>query len=222
MLAHHWLMAHDLERALPAAIEAGRAAAVGLAFAEARTYLERALELWPKVDPRALPAGIDRREIVEEAAEASVQAGDARRSIDLVRSAIAETDAVAEPMRAGSLYHRLSWYANESGDWQAGVTALERAAELMPMDPPTRERARVLADLAHSLMIRGRFGESMALAEAALAVARTVHAPVAEARALNALGLDLASRSPTSNAPCRCCARATRVPWRSPIRSPSS
>ena len=60
------------------------------------------------------------------------------------------------------------------------------------MDPPTRERARVLADLAHSLMIRGRFGESMALAEAALAVARTVHAPVAEARALNALGLDLA------------------------------
>jgi len=195
VLAHHWLMAHDLERALPAAIEAGRAAAVGLAFAEARTYLERALELWPKVDSRALPPGIDRREIVEEAAEASVQAGDARRSIDLVRSAIAETDAIAEPMRAGSLYHRLSWYANEAGDWQAGVTALERAAELMPMDPPTRERARVLADLAHSLMIRGRFGESMALAEAALAVARTVHAPVAEARALNALGLDLASRS---------------------------
>jgi DNA-binding CsgD family transcriptional regulator/tetratricopeptide (TPR) repeat protein len=98
-------------------------------------------------------------------------------------------------MRAGSLYHRLSWYANEAGDWQSGVTALERAAELMPIDPPTRERARILADLSHSLMIRGRFGESMALAEAALAVARTVHAPIAEVRALNALGLDFASRS---------------------------
>jgi DNA-binding CsgD family transcriptional regulator/tetratricopeptide (TPR) repeat protein len=195
VLAHHWLMARDLERALNAAIAAGRAAAVGLGFAEARIYLERAIELWPKVAPRALPAGIDRREIVEEAAEASVQAGDARRSIDLVRSALAETDAVAEPMRAGSLYHRLSWYANEAGDWQSGVTALERAAELMPIDPPTRERARILADLSHSLMIRGRFGESMALAEAALAVARTVHAPIAEVRALNALGLDFASRS---------------------------
>jgi DNA-binding CsgD family transcriptional regulator len=195
LLAHHWLMAHDLERALPAAIEAGRAAAAGLAFSEARLYLERALELWPKVAPEALPSDVDRRTIIEEAAEAAVQAGDARRSIDLVRSALAETDAVAEPMRAGRLYHRLAWYANEAGDWQAGVIALERAAELLPIDPPTRERARVLADLAHSLMSRGRYAESMALAEAALAVSRTVHAPIAEARALNALGLDLASRS---------------------------
>ena len=195
LLAHHWLMAHDLERALPAAIDAGRAAAAGLAFAEARSYLERALELWPKVAAEALPPGIDRRTIVEEAAEAAVQSGDARRSIDLVRSALAETDATAEPMRAGVLYHRLAWYANESGDWEAGVIALERAAELLPIDPPSRERARVIADLAQSLMTRGRFGESMALAEAALAVSRAVHAPIAEARAMNALGLDLASRS---------------------------
>jgi DNA-binding CsgD family transcriptional regulator/tetratricopeptide (TPR) repeat protein len=194
-LAHHWLMAHDLERALPAAVDAGRAAAAGLAFAESRSYLERALELWPKVAPEALPPAIDRRTIVEEAAEAAVQAGDARRSIDLVRSALAETDAASEPMRAGVLHHRLAWYANESGDWEAGVTALERAAEIIPIDPPSRERARVLADLAHSLMTRGRFGESMAMAEAAIAVSRAVHAPVAEARAMNALGLDLASRS---------------------------
>jgi DNA-binding CsgD family transcriptional regulator/tetratricopeptide (TPR) repeat protein len=195
LVAHHWLMAHDLARALRAAIEAGRAAAAGLAFAEARMYLERALELWPKVGPESLPPDVDRRTIVEEAAEAAVQAGDARRSIDLVRSALAETDAAAEPMRAGILHHRLAWYANEAGDWQAGVVALERAAELLPIDPPTRARARVLADLAHSLMIRGRFGESMALAEAALAVSRAADAPLAEARALNALGLSLASRS---------------------------
>ena len=195
LVAHHWLMAHDLARALRAAIEAGRAAAAGLAFAQARVYLERALELWPKVGPDSLPPDVDRRTIVEEAAEAAVQAGDARRSIDLVRSALAETDAAAEPMRAGLLHHRLAWYANEAGDWQAGVVALERAAELLPIDPPTRARARVLADLAHSLMIRGRFGESMALAEAALAVSRAAHTPLAEARALNALGLSLASRS---------------------------
>jgi DNA-binding CsgD family transcriptional regulator/tetratricopeptide (TPR) repeat protein len=195
LLAHHWLMAHDLERALPAAIDAGRAAAAGLAFGEARLYLERAMELWPKVRPEARPTGVDRRDIVEEAAEAAVQSGDAARSIDLIRSVLAETDVTAEPQRAGVLFHRLAWYANESGDWQAGVIALERAAELLPIDPPTRERARVLADLAHSLMVRGRFGESMAMAEAALAVARAVHAPIAEARALNALGLDLASRS---------------------------
>jgi DNA-binding CsgD family transcriptional regulator/tetratricopeptide (TPR) repeat protein len=44
-------------------------------------------------------------------------------------------------------------------------------------------------------MIRGRYSESMALAEAALAVSRAAHTPLAEARALNALGLSLASRS---------------------------
>ena len=47
---------------------------------------------------------------------------------------------------------------------------MERAVALIPIDPPTHERATVVADLAHSLMIRSRFGESMALAEAALAI----------------------------------------------------
>ena len=193
LLAHHWLMAHDLERALPAALEAGRSAAAGFAFAEAQAYLERALELWPKVP--ALSSEIDRTVILEEAAEAAAQAGDPRRSIDLVRSALADASTIASPMRAGVLQHRLAWYFNESGDWQAGVVALERAVELIPIDPPTPERARVLSDLAHSLMGRGRYGESLALAEAALAISRAVGAEVAEARALNALGVDLACRS---------------------------
>jgi len=195
LLAHHWLMAHDLERALPSALEAGRAAAASFAFADARAYLDRALELWPKVDPRALPDGIAWTTVLEETAEASAQAGDARRSIDLIRTALDQIDPVEDPRRAGVLQHRLAWYLNESGDWQSGVVALERAADLIPIDPPTRERARVVADLAHSLMVRGRYGDSLALAEAALAISRAVGAPVAEARALNALGLDLASRS---------------------------
>ena len=194
-LAHHWLMAHDLERALPAALEAARTAAEGYAFSEAQALLERALELWPKVRSEALPPGIDRTTVLEEAAEAAAQAGDPRRSIGLVRTALNETDVVAAPMRAGVLHHRLAWYLNEAGDWQAGSLAMERAVELVPIDPPTSERARVLSDLAHSLMVGGRFSDSLALAEAALAISRAVGARMAEARALNALGLDLACRS---------------------------
>lgn len=194
-VAHHWLMAHDLERALPAALSAARAAAAGFAFAEAQSLLERALELWPKVGRDALPEGLDRIAIIEEAAEAAAQAGDARRSIDLVRSALAELDPRADPTRSGVLQHRLAWYLNEAGDWQAGVAAMERAVELIPIDPPTPERARVLADLAHSLMVRGRYGESLALGEAALAISRGVNARVAAARARNVIGLDLACRS---------------------------
>ena len=194
-LAHHWLLAHDLERALPATLGAGRAAAAAFAYPEAQAFLERSLELWAKVAPELLPAGIDRTVILEEAAEAAALAGDPRRSIDLVRSALAQTDPVREPMRAGVLQHRLAWYLNESGDWQSGVIAMERAVALIPIDPPTHERARVVADLAHSLMVRSRFRESMALAEAALAISRTVGATLAETRALTALGLDLACRS---------------------------
>jgi DNA-binding CsgD family transcriptional regulator len=194
-VAHHWLLAHDLERALHSALAAARSAAAGFAFAEAQAFLERALELWPKVAAEAVPEGVDRIMILEEAAEAAAQAGDARRSIDLVRSALAELEPRSDPMRSGVLQHRLAWYLNESGDWQAGVAAFERAAQLIPIDPPTAERARVLADLAHSLMVRSRFGDSLALAEAALAISRAVGARSAEARALNVIGLDLACRS---------------------------
>ncbi len=194
-IAHHWLRAHDLERALPAALDAARAAMAAAAFAEAQAFLERALELWPNVPGSALPEGVDRIGILELAAEAAAQAGDAQRSIDLVRAALGELRPAEDPMRAGILQHRLAWYLNESGDWQAGVSALERAAALIPIDPPTPERARVLADLAHSLMVRSRFGYSLALGEAALATSRAVGTRVAEARALNAIGLDLACRS---------------------------
>jgi DNA-binding CsgD family transcriptional regulator/tetratricopeptide (TPR) repeat protein len=194
-LAHHWHLAHDPDRALPSSLRAARAAAAGFAFSEAQTLLERALELWPKVAPERLPRDVDRTVILEEAAEAAAQAGDPRRSIDFVRSALAETDAMADSRRAGVLHHRLAWYLNESGDWQAGVASLERAVELIPIDPPTPERARVLSDLAHSLMIRSRFTDSRALAEAALAISRATGARVAEARALVTLGLDLACRS---------------------------
>jgi len=194
-LAHHWSRAHDLERALPATLRAARAAAAAFAYPEAQAFLERSLELWPKVDSSTLPSGMDRSTLLEEAAEAAAQSGDARRSIDLVQSALSEVDAKRNPARCGVLHHKLAWYLNESGDWQSGAAAMERAATLIPIDPPTPERAEVLSDLAHSLMVRSRFSESMALAEAALAISRAVGARSAEARAMNALGLDLACRS---------------------------
>ncbi|MGH2427552.1 MAG: helix-turn-helix transcriptional regulator [Candidatus Limnocylindria bacterium] len=194
-LAQHWYLAYDLERALPAALDAGRAATAAYAFAEAEAFLERALGLWLKVRDEALPPDMDRVDLLEMAAEAAAQAGHGRRAISLVQAALAETDAAAQPARAGVLHHRLNWYLNESGDWEGGVVALERAVELIPIDPPAPERARVVSDLAHSLMVRGRYTESLAVAEAALAISRAVQGRIAEARALNVIGLDIAGRS---------------------------
>ncbi|MGI8998145.1 MAG: ATP-binding protein, partial [Candidatus Limnocylindria bacterium] len=83
-LAHHWLRAHDLERALPATLGAARAAAEAFAYPESQAFLERALELWAKVAPEALPSGIDRTVILEAAAEPVAQAGDPPQSIALL------------------------------------------------------------------------------------------------------------------------------------------
>jgi DNA-binding CsgD family transcriptional regulator len=194
-LAGHWMLAHDLPRALVAAVRAAEAAAAGSAFAEAEALLERALGLWGKVAPADLPDELDRVRLLETAAEAAAQSGESRRAIDLAVAALEEVDAAAEPSRAGVINHRLATYYSEAGDWEAGARALERAIGLIPIDPPSPERARVVADLAHSYMLRNRFGESLALAEAALAISRSVGAEIAEARALNAMGLDFACRS---------------------------
>ena len=51
-LAWHWYAAHDLERALPAAVAAGLAAERAYAFAEAQRQFERALELWDRTGGR--------------------------------------------------------------------------------------------------------------------------------------------------------------------------
>jgi DNA-binding NarL/FixJ family response regulator len=194
-LAQHWMLAHDLPRALTSAVRAAAASAAGSAFSEAQTFLERALALWSKVAPADLPPGVERVRLLETAAEAAAQAGDSRRAIDLALAALDEVDAATDPSAAGVLNHRLSTFYNEAGDWEAGAAALERAVALIPIDPPTPARARVVADLAHSLMVRSRFTESLALAEAALATSRAVGAAIAEARALNAMGLDFACRS---------------------------
>ena len=51
-LAYHWVKAHDLVRALPAAIQAGLQSQAAYAFADAYQHFETALELWDQVaDP---------------------------------------------------------------------------------------------------------------------------------------------------------------------------
>ena len=62
--------------------------------------------------------------------------------------------------------------------------------DLIPVDPPSEARARVVAGLAQILMLGGRFSESRPLAEEALVLARAVGARDTEGHALNTLGVD--------------------------------
>ncbi|MGZ4221409.1 MAG: ATP-binding protein, partial [Solirubrobacteraceae bacterium] len=75
MLAYHWLAAHDLPRALPASVRAGRAAAAAFAPAAAQRHYELALELWLQVPDAEQRAGIDHAQLLEAAASSAARAG---------------------------------------------------------------------------------------------------------------------------------------------------
>ncbi|HEX3214003.1 MAG TPA: hypothetical protein VH016_15635, partial [Actinomycetota bacterium] len=192
-LANHWDAAGDVERALPAAVEAGDQAERAYAFAEAQRQFERALELWDRTggDERTQRRhGMDKAELLARAGEAAANSGAAERAVALVRSALAELDPAAEPLRAAQLTERLAFHLRIAGR-PGAFEAYQEAVRLVPPGP-TVARARVLAGLGQALMLRARFAEAIATCEEAIEVARAAGDPVVEAHALNSLGTALA------------------------------
>jgi DNA-binding CsgD family transcriptional regulator/tetratricopeptide (TPR) repeat protein len=188
-LAWHWYAAHDLGRALPAAVEAGMAAERAYAYAEAQRQFERALELWERADPAPLDtvAGLDKAALLARAGEAAANAGATDRAVALFRGALAQVDAAADPLLAGQLTERLAFHLRVAGR-PGAFEAYQEAVRLVPPTPPTPARARVLAGLGQALMLRARFAEAKATCEEAIEVARAAGALAVEVHALNTLG----------------------------------
>jgi DNA-binding CsgD family transcriptional regulator/tetratricopeptide (TPR) repeat protein len=199
-LAYHWYEAGDVERALPAAVAAARAAERVYGFAEAQRQYERALELWDRAsDPAAAllrgpnpeVVDTDRLGLFERAAEAANLAGDHHQAITLMEAAIREPTE-PDPIRCALLRERLGAYLWSAGDSQAALAAYDEAARLVPADARTAERARVVGAQAQALMLAGHYRESQARAQEALAVAREAGARALEGSILGTLGFDLA------------------------------
>jgi predicted ATPase/DNA-binding CsgD family transcriptional regulator len=199
-LARHWYAAHDLPRALATAAEAGRSAERRSGFAEARTHFERALELWDRVPDAQARVGLTRIALIRRAAEAANLAGDHGRAAALVRTAIELVDPAADAATAGIVRERLGRYLWASGDSEAALSAYEEAVRIVPADPPSAARARVLAARGQGLMLLSRHEESRACCEEAIAIARAVGARAEEGHALNTLGADLAYLGDTPSA----------------------
>ena len=188
-LAHHWYAAHDLPRALAASVAAGRVAERRSGFAEARAHYERALELWDRVADAEARAGPRSR-----GADAAGRRGReprrrprARGGADPRRAARRSADATA----AGLLWERLGRFLWAAGDSLTALEAYEEAVRLVPAEPPSAARARVLAARGQGLMLLSRHQESRACCEEAIAIARAVGARAEEGHALNTLGCDL-------------------------------
>jgi DNA-binding CsgD family transcriptional regulator/tetratricopeptide (TPR) repeat protein len=177
-LAHHAFESGDAPRALDSAVRAGVEAERLHAPAEALEQFERALSLW---DRAGTTPELDRAEVAARAAAAAEAHGSADRAVALVEQAIG---LVVDPVRAGLLHERRAWYLDRAGLFEASHDAYETAIGLVPPDPPSAERARVLASSAYKLARMWRVPEARERASEALAVARTAGAAAEEATAL--------------------------------------
>jgi DNA-binding CsgD family transcriptional regulator/tetratricopeptide (TPR) repeat protein len=190
-LAPHWAAAGRSTEALAASVGAAREAEAVFGLAEALAHLERALRLWDAVPDAAELVQVDLAGLCFSAAEAAWNTGAAPRAVELAQRAI-ELVGDGDPLRAALLHEGLGRYLHDSGRGDAAAAAVERAVELAPVQPPSPERAQVLAILGNLLMVAWRFDESVATCEQALTLARTVGAHQAEVLALRALGAGLA------------------------------
>jgi DNA-binding CsgD family transcriptional regulator/tetratricopeptide (TPR) repeat protein len=186
--AYHWYAAMDPGWALISAWQAAADSGKALAYAEQLRMLSRVLELWDRVPDAADRVGADHVAVLEAAVRAAELAGDYDRGVALATGALKEVDPESEPVRAGLLHSsrgRLKLLlGRDDYAWE-----LEKAVELVPADPPTPARARVLEAAAHDIHHRHGYDldECVARAEEAVAVARQAGDLAIEAMALNTL-----------------------------------
>jgi DNA-binding CsgD family transcriptional regulator/tetratricopeptide (TPR) repeat protein len=194
-LAYHWHAAGQLPEALVASIRAGMAAEEVHALSEALVQYERALAIWDTATRIAIDVPLTRTEVMRRAAEAANLSGAMERAIELAASALERLDEDRDPLAAALVHERLGRYL-----WTAGHTGAlpeyRRAVELVPAEPPSEERAFVLAADAQALMLSGRTSESAARCEEALAIARQLDAEAVQAHVLNTICGNLLTHDP--------------------------
>jgi DNA-binding CsgD family transcriptional regulator/tetratricopeptide (TPR) repeat protein len=190
-LAPHWAAAGHAPEAFAASMEAARKTEAVFGLAEALAHLERALALWPVVPDASARTDVDLAGLCSWAADLASKTGAAPRAVELQRIAI-EQVGPSDPLRTAGMYQGLGNYLHESGRTNAALSAFERAAEIVPAEPPSVERAEALTGLATGLMLAWRFDESHVVGEHALELARATGAREPERRALLDVGRDLA------------------------------
>jgi DNA-binding CsgD family transcriptional regulator/tetratricopeptide (TPR) repeat protein len=176
MLAHHWLAAHDLPRALVASVRAGRVAADATASSVAQRHFEVALELWTQVPDAGQRAGIAHPELLDAAADAAYRAGADDRALALVDQALEEVGYSGTLEQRAMLLARRASILRDLGRDEEGITVLEQAAGLLPVELPSRVAAYVLGQLANAMLRVGQMERAGTIAERAVSIAEPVGA----------------------------------------------
>jgi len=195
-LACHWRAAHDLPRALGAAVTAGLAAQRVFAHSEALRHFERALELWARVPDATERAGMPRADVLREAASAAGDAFEGGRAVALQREALVDGADGADPVRLSRMHAELARYLRHAGEHDESDDELRLALDLLP-DDAELERAELRAQKAKGLMLRGHFREAAAEAAAAANDARRLGAVTLETGGCNTEGFSRAALGET-------------------------
>ncbi|MET0602807.1 MAG: AAA family ATPase [Baekduia sp.] len=188
-IAHHFDAAGDQPAALRTAVRAAQTAERAHAEREAAALYERALELWERVAEPAALAGCDHVTLLARAAHAHQL--EHHRCIVLLKRALHELDQEAEPGRAARMLGRLGRARWSQGKGEIALQAWDAALALLPAEPPSAERAELLAAKAAGLMLWGRHADARAMAQEALDVAEAVGARSVRIHALNTMGICL-------------------------------
>jgi DNA-binding CsgD family transcriptional regulator len=189
-IAHHWYAAHDLVRAFEASLRAADEAQRSYAHAEVQRMLERALALWNQMPDPVATTGGDRADLLIRASSAATDAGELDRALALVDAALDEVDAAAEPLRRADLLEQRANLLSHSGRPEA-TAVVKSALELVPAQPPSAARARLLQMLSARFLMEGRFDQAAQVGVETIAAARAVGELEAEFRAHNILAPSL-------------------------------
>jgi ATP/maltotriose-dependent transcriptional regulator MalT len=192
-LAHHWYVALDLPRALPASLEAAARAQERFAPAEALRQLERCLQVWPRVPEAESLTGIDHVELLRRTAQVALELGEVHRAHAVAQEAVEELGPDGDAERRALLMERAGFAIMQAGRTQQSIELLRSAAALLPDTGDTAAHAAIFAELASSMFRAGHLDEAERLARRAAATAQTVGASRAlvDARLVLAVNLML-------------------------------
>ena len=190
-LAQHYLASHDIPGAFTASVRAGTEAERLGAPAEAHGHFDQALALWERVREPEKLAGLTRGELALHSASSAAAAGDVPRAVHQMQSLRAVLDAGSDPVLAATTGERLAYFLLQidQEEMVAEAVAVARAAvDVLPEDPPSRERARAIATYATALLA-AEDEAAAGWAERGRAAARAAHSRSVEADTLVTLGL---------------------------------
>ncbi|MEC3918927.1 helix-turn-helix transcriptional regulator [Nocardia sp. CDC160] len=193
-LAYHSHAAGDLVTALTATWSAASMAPP--THPERLRLLEQLLTLWDRVPTPESLVPTTKLAILDQIVEVALATGATERGLAAADTALTLLDPSGEgavdagefePERVARLYRRRAYLRATTG---AGPGKdLVRALELLPVEPPSAERAEALVQSAAARIFRGDAVGSAADARAALAIAQRLGVDALVARAHAHLGL---------------------------------